>query len=92
MLIRFMFSRMGDVLDAGYCDIRKERRKYDTRPVHPLTPTFTTVTITSMLEEISKKTNEIIVTVVPVPMGGSDMCNFEDIFKFKKLSLVTYDK
>ena len=88
----YVFSHGGCFGDAGHCDIRKERRKYDTRPVHPLTPTFTTVTITSMLKEISKKTNEIIVTVVPVPMGGSDMCNFEDIFKFKKLSLVTYDK
>ena len=88
----YIFSHGGCFGDAGHCEIRKSRRKYDTRPIHPLTPTFTTVTITNMLKEIAKVTDEIKVTVVPVALGGTDMCDFKNILKFKKLSLITYDK
>jgi hypothetical protein len=88
-----IFAHGGCFGDAGHCDVRMDTREYDLRPSHPLTKKFTRIVITETLRKhVKKGAKEFTFTVVPVIKGGDpEMCDFENVLKFDRLSLVTYD-
>ncbi len=88
-----VFGHGGCFGDAGHCELKKEPRTYDLRASHPLTLLFTRVIITEGLRElIEAKKTEFKVTLIPVITGGDpEMCDFVNVLKFQRLSLVTYD-
>jgi hypothetical protein len=89
----YVFAHGGCFGDLGHCEVKMERRDYDLRPSHPLTDMFTRLIITEPLRrQIEKGQKEFVFTIVPVVKGGDPaMCDFENVLKFERLSLVTYD-
>ena len=60
-----VFGHGGCLQDPGHCDV-KERRAYDPRPEHPLTPSKKVVIATEPVKRAIEQHQEITVTVVPV--------------------------
>lgn len=91
----FVFGHGSCLGDAGHCDVHGRRQKYDVIP-NPLQPYDLSVIITDKLKELGKTTKEYIVTVVPhvcqPPEVGPEKVDLENIVKFDKVSIVTYDK
>jgi hypothetical protein len=89
-----VFAHSGCFGDLGHCDIKPDRRVYDLRPSHPLTQMFTRIIITEpMRRQLEKGEKMFTFTIVPVVKGGDPaMCDFEDVLKFDRLSLVTFDE
>jgi hypothetical protein len=90
----YVFAHSGCFGDLGHCDVKVDKREYDLRPTHPLTQMFTRLIITEPLrKQIEKGATIFTFTIVPVVRGGySDMCDFENVLKFERLSLVTFDE
>jgi hypothetical protein len=86
-----IFGHGGCYGDVGHCEIRKDRRQYDYRPPHQLTPLYKRLIVTDDLRRLGKNTDKFTVTIVPVLAGGSTMKDVEDIVKVDEISLVTYD-
>jgi hypothetical protein len=86
-----IFGHGGCFGDIGHCDIKKERLPYDYRPSHPLTPALKRITITDKIKTIGKKTDEFVITIVPVLAGGSEITD-DDVVKLERISIVIYDK
>jgi len=79
--------------DEGHCEVRKERRPFDYRPSHPLTPLDKRITITDQIKKIGRNTDEFIITVVPVLAGGSKMEDAQqDLVQLEEISIITYNK
>jgi hypothetical protein len=89
-----VFAHSGCFGDVGHCDVKIDKRDYDLRSSHPLTPMFTRLIITEPLrKQVEKGTKIFTFTIVPVVKGGDpNMCDFENVLKFNRLSLVTYDE
>lgn len=89
-----IFGHGGCFGDIGHCDVRMDRRDNDLRPSHQLTRRFTRVIVTeSILREAKKGVKQFTFTIVPVIKGGDPTrCDFENVLKFDRLSLVTFDK
>jgi hypothetical protein len=85
-----IFGHGGCYGDDGHCEIRRDRRPYDYRPPHQLTPLYKRLIVTDALRKFGKDTDKFTVTIVPVLAGGSTMKN-EHIVKVDKISIVTYD-
>lgn len=76
----------------GHCTPpSKKQGAYDLRREHMMHPIFKSVKITEPLKKIIKTRKDIVVTVVPILMGEDDT-GMKSIFRFKKMTLVTYDK
>jgi tyrosinase len=60
-----VFGHGGCLQDPGHCDV-KERRAYDPRPEHPLTPAKKVVIATDAVKRAIAEHSEVTVTVVPV--------------------------
>ena len=90
----YVFGHGGCFGDPGHCDVSEHRREYDLRLSHPLTRMFTRLSVTEQIRrQIEKGAKDFIFTVVPVIKGGDPaMCDFENVFLCKQLSLVTFDK
>lgn len=97
----FVFGHGGCFGDPGHCDIT-QRRPFDPRPPHPLTPLTKSITITGPLRERVRPGEEFTVTVIadPVPFEApSDDRPYlrefevdrENLLAFDELRLVTYD-
>lgn len=86
-----IFGHGGCFGDVGHCDIKKERLPYDYRPSHPLTPALKRITITDKIETIGKRTDELVITIVPVLAGGSEI-TIDEVVKLERISIAIYDK
>ena len=87
----FIFGHGGTCLgDVGHCVVRPNRRHYDLRRSHPLTPLYTRVIVTEVFEEIAKNNKEITISIVPVVTKTKKSYD-QSILKFQKLTLVTYN-
>ena len=86
-----VFAHGGCFGDVGHCEVRSEKRDYDKRAAHSLTPAFKRVVITEGLKKLAKNISQITVTIVPIIKAGTDMCDYENVLKFERISLVTYD-
>jgi hypothetical protein len=85
-----IFGHGGCFGDVGHCEVRDLPRRYDPRPAHPLTPARKVVIATEALRRAVAKDKPMTVTVVPVVMAGTELVDYDDVFKFDKLSVLTY--
>ena len=85
-----IFGHGGCYGDVGHCEVRAEPGLYDPRPSHMLTPVKTVVPATEVLRGLVTQGEDIAVTVVPVITSLTEQCDLEDVFKFDRLSIVTY--
>jgi tyrosinase len=84
-----IFGHGGCFGDVGHCSVRPNKRPFDKRRQHNLTPAFKRITITKMINKLLR--SEFIVTIVPILKATTDLCSVEDTIQFKKIKLVTYD-
>jgi len=73
--------------DQGHCMVPEQRREFDQRSPHPLTPRPVAVNVTAALRKAARETDKISVTVVPVVKSYLDEEEAKDCFHFNKLSL-----
>ena len=74
--------------DAGHCDVPTERRPFDRRSPHPLTPREVEVVVTDALRKVALQTDTVTITVVPVIYAAADKRDMKDCFHFKHLTLL----
>jgi hypothetical protein len=86
-----IFGHGGCYGDVGHCEIRKDKRPYDQRPPHQLTPLYKRLIVTDDLRKLGKNTDKFIISIVPVLGGGTIMKDVKDIVKLDRISLITYD-
>lgn len=85
-----IFGHGGCFGDVGHCDVR-ERRLYDPRPAHPLTPARKTVIATDALKRAIAGSREITVTVAAFIAGVTVRTSaLEDFLHFERVRIVTY--
>ncbi len=77
--------------DVGHCEITEKRGAYDPRPSHPLTPEKKVLIATEAVKRAAQQGSEMTVTVVPIITSLTEKCDLEDVLKFDKIKLVTYD-
>jgi tyrosinase len=76
--------------DVGHCDVR-DRRSYDPRPAHPLTPAKKVVIATDAVRHALAGGASIAISVIPVVRDGAGGAEAEqDVLKFEKVRIVTY--
>lgn len=85
-----IFGHGGCFGDVGHCEVRGLPRAYDPRPAHPLTPARKIVIATDALRKAVAKGKAMTVTVVPIVRAGNELTEHDDVFKFDKLSVLTY--
>jgi tyrosinase len=79
--------------DEGHCEVNKERRPYDHRPEHPLTPAVKRITITDQIKTLGTATSQFSVTIVPILAGGSKIEDGQqDLIQMEEISIITYNK
>ena len=86
-----IFGHGGLYGDVGHCEIRKERRPFDYRPPHQLTPLYKRLIVTRDLLRLGKNTDKFTITIVPILAGGSIIRIVQEIVKVERISLITYD-
>lgn len=74
--------------DVGHCDLPKERRPFDTRSPHPLTPREVEIIVTDALLRVARQAETVTITVVPVIYAASEQSDMEDCFHFNGLTLL----
>ena len=74
--------------DAGHCDVPSERRPFDPRSPHPLTPREVEVVVTDALLKVALESETVTITVVPVIYAAADKRDMKDCFHFKNLTLL----
>jgi tyrosinase len=85
-----IFGHGGCFGDVGHCEVRGPRRPYDPRSAHPLTPATKTVIATEAIRKAMTKGTKVTVTVVPIVLSGTKLCDYKNVLKFDKISVVTY--
>jgi hypothetical protein len=85
-----IFGHGGCFGDVGHCEVRGLPRPYDPRPAHPLTPARKVVIATEALRKAVAKGKSMTVTVVPIVRATTELVDSDDVFKFDKLSVLTY--
>ncbi len=83
-----IFGHGGCYGDEGHCDVT-DRRMYDPRPAHPLTPGRKVVIATDAVRRAMQEGSTVTVTVVPVVTVATEKCS-GDVLKFDRLEVVTY--
>lgn len=85
-----IFGHGGCFGDVGHCDIRGVPRPYDPRPSHPLTPAKKVVIATEAIRQAQNSGPKVTVTIVPVILSGTERCDYQDVVKLDRVSIVTY--
>lgn len=83
----YVFGHGGCFGDEGHCDVPTERRPFDVRPPHKLTPARMWIQVTDALRQLAQHEERMTITVVHVATGNSDQ---DRPIPFQKISLVTY--
>jgi hypothetical protein len=90
-----IFGHGGCFGDAGHCDVPDAPlHQFDNRLPHQLLPQKKVVIITEGLREVSAASRGTKITVTVVPLVRSvvlDDLDTEDVLRFDRLALVTYD-
>lgn len=74
--------------DTGHCHVAERVSLFDRNPEHPLTPVNVTVQITEALRRV--EADHVSVTVLAFSTSPVD-AERQDILRFGRLTLVTYD-
>jgi hypothetical protein len=91
----FIFGHGGCLGDVGHCDVI-ERRPFDPRPPHPLTPTRKAVIATDAIRRAlegaaGENAKELTVTVVPVILSTTPRVGRPDaLVKYDQVQIITY--
>lgn len=89
-----IFGHGGCAGDEGHCDVPTERRPFDLRPAHQLTPATKRVVVTDALRRALRSGGTLQLTIVPVLREeiatylGSDLTT--DLLSFDRADLLTY--
>ncbi len=88
-----IFGDGGCFGDIGHCDVPKERRMFDYRPIHHLKAQYKRIIVTEELKKLGKNADKFTITIVPVlPGNPTQESEFDkDIVKFEKIGIITYD-
>jgi len=73
--------------DPGHCCVPTERRAFDPRSPHPLTPREVQVDVTQALQNVARKSEPLKITVVPVIYSAPEESDRKDCFHFDGLTL-----
>jgi len=86
-----IFGHGGCFGDVGHCEVH-ERRMYDPRPAHPLTPARRKVVpVTDAIRRsVSQGKTSMRLTVVPVITGGTERCDLQKVLRFDRVSVIAY--
>ena len=89
----YIFGHGGCYGDVGHCDYVPGARKYDLRQNTDIRPQYKRIIATDLIKKLSKKTNSIVITIVPVLYAKSEEESVpkRDIIKFDKIGIITYD-
>jgi tyrosinase len=85
-----IFGHGGCFGDVGHCEVRGLPRQYDPRPAHPLTLARKLVIATDAIRQAVSRGKQITVTVVPIIRAGTSRCDYDNVLKYDKISIVTY--
>jgi tyrosinase len=85
----YIFGHGGCFGDIGHCEIHGDRRPYDYRPSHPLTPAYKRIIATDKIRQLGKNTSEFTITIVPVLAKGTIAT--DEVVKLERISIITYD-
>ncbi|HLK16669.1 MAG TPA: hypothetical protein VKT78_17820 [Fimbriimonadaceae bacterium] len=86
-----VFGHGGCYGNEGHCEIPAQRRAFDRRRPHHLTPIVKTVIVTNGLKKLLPKGGDFTVTVVGIVRGGTEDCDPKSRFlQFEKIRLVTH--
>jgi hypothetical protein len=83
----YVFGHGGCFGDEGHCDVPTERRPFDVRPPHQLTPARMWIQVTDALRQLGQHEEGLTITVVHMAAGHADE---DSPVPFQKISLVTY--
>ena len=86
-----IFGHGGCFGDVGHCDVRGTPRRYDPRPAHPLTPARKVLIATEAIRGALAQAKEMTVTVVPIVRAGTDRCDYQNVLKFDRIMIQTYN-
>lgn len=85
-----IFGHGGCFGDVGHCEVRGQRRPYDPRLSHPLTPATKTIIATDAIRRALSQARDTTITIVPIVLSGTKLCDFENVLKFDRVSIVAY--
>ena len=85
-----IFGHGGCLGDVGHCEVRGPSRPFDPRPEHPLTPVSKIVVATDAIRRALDKGTTVTVTVIPIVLSGTKLCDYEKVLKFEKISVIAY--
>jgi hypothetical protein len=83
----YVFGHGGCFGDEGHCEVPAQRRAFDDRPPHQLTPAKMWIEVTDAIRQLAQRQEQLVITVVPVMPGEA---NQDSPVPFQKVSLVTY--
>lgn len=85
-----IFGHGGCFGDVGHCEVHGTPRLYDPRPAHQLSPARKVLIATAAVQRVLSQRKQMTVTVVPIVFAGTARCDFVNVLKFDKLSVLTY--
>jgi hypothetical protein len=91
----FIFGHGGCLGDVGHCDVI-ERRPFDPRPPHPLTPTrkalIATAAVRRALDALAgRDRSQLTITVVPVVLSTTTRVGRpDDLVSYDRVQIITY--
>ena len=85
-----IFGHGGCLGDVGHCELRGPRRPFDPRPAHALTPATKFIVATDAIRQALTKGTRVTVTVVPIVLSGTKLCDYKNVLKFDKISVIAY--
>ena len=86
----YIFGHGGCFGDVGHCEVRGPRRPFDPRPAHPLTPATKIIVATDAIRRALSKGTKVTVTVIPIVLSGTKLCDYKNVLKFEKISVIAY--
>lgn len=86
-----VFGHGGCYGDIGHCEINRDQRDFDPRLSNALKPIKKVVIATDAIKRALSEQGTINVTVVPLLLAWTDKSDVENVLKFDRISLVTYN-
>jgi hypothetical protein len=83
----YVFGHGGCFGDEGHCDVTVRRSAFDHRPPHQLTPAKMWIEVTDSIDQLSRRQEQLVITVVPIMAGEVAQ---DSPVPFQKVTLVTY--
>jgi tyrosinase len=86
----YIFGHGGCYGDEGHCEI-KQRRTFDSRTEHDLTPAYKSMIATDAIKRIIKTTKEIVISVVPITARSARMSDAKEIVYIDRIRISCYE-